>query len=263
MKHLRFIVLSLLALLSSATLQAAITITENTKAYTLKTQRGIIGTQDGYLTCTANTNFTNQGKFAFISYEGNKYLYSVNDKKFTCREATAYDARNGGWHNVLMSNNPIEPITVTNGNKFTDYPYSITSEGKTFNTYVNTQKGICLSGWTTYDVGNQFAVSDPVDFDPAEALATLETFFHSGIEVTFRVKDVNGKLLEEQKLSGIEGETIRSVPTTFVKHAYTLYSIDTPVTVEKDKENLVEHHITGHQRCALVQPVIAEWRRFL
>ena len=232
--------MALMALVGSTMLQAAITITENTKAYTLKTQRGTLGTQDGYLTCTVTSGFTNQGKFAFISYENNTYLYSVNDKKFTCREATAYDARNGGWHNVLMSNNPIEPITFKKTNTFADYPYSITSEGKTFNTYINTQKGICLSGWTTYDVGNQFAVSDPVDFDPAEALATLETFFHSGIEVTYRVKDVDGTLLEEQKLSGIEGETIKSVPTTFVKHAYTLYSIDTPVTVEKDKENIVE-----------------------
>ena len=240
MRHLRFIALALMALIGCAALQAAVTITENTKAYTLKTQRGTLGTQDGYLTCTVNTSFKNQGKFAIIRYEDNTYLYSVNDKKFTCHEATAYDSRNGGWHNVLMSNNPIEPIAVTKANKFADYPYSITSEGRTFNTYVNTQKGICLSGWATYDAGNQFAVSDPVDFDPTEALAILNTFFHSGIEVTYRVKDVNGILLEEQKLSGIEGDVIKSVPTSFVKHAYTLYSIDTPVTVEKDKENIVE-----------------------
>ena len=240
MKHLRFIALALMALIGGAALQAAVTITENTKAYTLKTQRGTLGTQDGYLTCTVNTSFKNQGKFAIIRYEDNTYLYSVNDKKFTCHEATAYDSRNGGWHNVLMSNNPIEPIAVTKANKFADYPYSITSEGRTFNTYVNTQKGICLSGWATYDAGNQFAVSDPVDFDPTEALAILNTFFHSGIEVTYRVKDVNGILLEEQKLSGIEGDVIKSVPTSFVKRAYTLYSIDTPVTIEKDKENIVE-----------------------
>lgn len=244
MKHLRFIVLSLLALLSSASLQAAVTITENTKAYTLKTQRGIIGTQDGYLTCTANTNFTNQGKFAFISYEGNKYLYSVNDKKFTCCDAAPYDAT--GFYNVLISRAPIEPVAVKTSTLYaneptkSDYKYYLTSNGKVFNTRYSTNKGVCLNTWTKEDDGNLFAAIDPVDFDPAEAIATLEVFFHSGIEVTYRVKDVNGKLLEEQTLSGIEGETIRSVPTTFVKHAYTLYSIDTPVTVEKDKENLVE-----------------------
>ncbi|MBR0273349.1 MAG: alpha/beta hydrolase [Bacteroidaceae bacterium] len=240
MKQLRFFVLSLLALLSCATLKAAVTITENTKAYTLATQRGTLGTQDGYLTCTVNSNFKNVGRFAVIRYEGKTYLYSVNDKKFTCHEATAYRSDNGGWHNVLLSNNPIEPITVTKANKFADYPYSITSEGRTFNTYVNTQKGICLSGWTTYDVGYQFAVADPVDFDPTEALATLEAFFHSGIEVIYRVKDVDGKLLEEQKLSGLAGEVITAVPTSFVRHAYTLYSISNPVTVAKDKENVVE-----------------------
>ena len=240
MKHLKCLTFVLMVLMTTVTTQAAETLTENTKSYTLKTQRGVLGTQDGYLTCTANASFTNQGKFAIIRYEGNTYLYSVNDKKFTCHEAAAYDSRNGGWHNVQMSNNPIEPITVTKANKFADYPYSITSEGRTFNTYVNTQKGICLSGWTTYDDGNQFAVSDPVDFDPTEALATLEAFFHSGIEVIYRVKDVDGQLLEEQKLSGLEGEVITAVPTSFVRHAYTLYSISSPITVAKDKENVVE-----------------------
>ena len=240
MRHLKRFMLTATAILCATALSAAEVLTENTKAYTLKTQRGVLGTQDGYLTCTANSSFKNQGKFAVIRYEDNTYLYSVNDKKFTCREQTAYDARNGGWHNVLLSNNPIEPITVTKANKFADYPYSITSEGRTFNTYVNTQKGVCLSGWATYDVGNQYAVSEPVDFDPTEAIATLDAFFKSGIAVTYRVKDVDGNLLEEQTLSALAGEVIKAVPTSFVKHAYTLYSVTTPVTVEKDKENIVE-----------------------
>ncbi|MCR5820019.1 MAG: alpha/beta hydrolase [Bacteroidaceae bacterium] len=240
MKLLRFTAIALAALAGVVNIHAAVAITENTKAYTFKTQRGVLGTQDGYLTCTVNSSYKNQGKFAVISYEGNTYLYSVADKKFTCRETTAYDTRNGGWHNVLISNNPIEPITVAQGNKFADYPYSITSEGRTFNTYVNTQKGICLSGWATYDAGNQFAVESAEDFDPTEALATLDAYFNSGIEVTYRVSDVDGNLLEEQKLSGVDGEVIRSVPTSFVRHAFTLYSVKSAVTVAKDQENVVE-----------------------
>ena len=240
MKHLRCIALALLALVVGTTLQAAITITENTKAYTLKTQRGTLGTQDGYLTCTANASFTNQGKFAIIRYEDNTYLYSVNDKKFTCCGATAYRTDNGGWYNVLLSNNPIDPITATTTTTIANYPYYFTSKGKVLNTHRSTEKGVCLNGWTKQDDGNQFAAIDPVDFDPTEALATLEACFHSSITVKYRVKDVGGNLLEEQTLSGVAGDVIKSVPTTFVKRAYTLYSIDTPVTVTADKENIVE-----------------------
>ncbi len=240
MKLSRLFTLALATFVCAMPLLAAETLTENTKAYTFKTQRGVLGTQDGYLTCTVNTSFHNQGQFAVIRYEGKTYLYSVPDKKFTCRETTAYDSRNGGWFNVLLSNNPIEPITVAAGNKFADYPYSITSEGRTFNTYVNTQKGVCLSGWTTYDVGNQFAVENPVDFDPTEALATLSAFFHSGLEVTYRVSDVDGNLLEEQTLSGMPGEVVTSVPTSFVKHAFTLYTVKSPVTLVADASNVVE-----------------------
>lgn len=240
MRNLRLLSLTFAVLASVTALHAAETLVYNTKSYTLKTQRGSIGTQDGFLTCTANPTYKNVGKFAFITYEGATYLYSVNDKKFTCRASEAYDSRNGGWFNILMSNNPIEPVTVTLGNKFTDYPYSITSDGRAFNTYVNTQKGICLSGWTTYDAGNQYAVSDPTDFDPTEALAKLDAYFNSGVEVTYRVYDVDEHLLEEQKVSGMDGEVIRSVPTTFVKHAFTLYTVKNPVTVSKETENIVE-----------------------
>lgn len=236
----RLFSLALATLMCATTLLAAETLTENTKAYTFKTQRGMLGTQDGYLTCTANTSYKNQGKFAVISYEGNTYLYSVSDKKFTCCEAAAYRADNGGWHNVLLSNSPIEPVKATKTTTFADYPYYLTSNGKVFNTHRSTEKGVCLNGWTKQDDGNQFAVIDPVDFDPTEALATLEACFHSSIEVTYRVKDVDGTLLEEQKLGGVAGDVISSVPTTFKKHAYTLYSISNPITVAKDAENVVD-----------------------
>lgn len=232
--------LAVLAFFFGQSLQAVETLVENTKAYTLKTQRGVLGTQGGYLTCTANPNFKNQGKFAVIRYEGKTYLYSVNDKKFTCKDAQSYDTRNGGWFNVLLSNSSIEPVTFVKGNKFADYPYAVSSNGRAFNTYVNTQKGVCLSGWTTYDAGNQYALSDPVDFNPQEALATLEAFFHSGIEVTYRVYNVEESLLEEQKLSGVDGEVIKTVPTSFVRHAFTIYTVKNPITVSKQGENIVE-----------------------
>ena len=239
MKHFKLL-FTLMLLLGAISANAAETLIENTKAYTLKTQRGTLGTQDGYLTCTANTSFKNQGKFAVISYEGSTYLYSVNDKKFTCCETAAYRSDNGGWHNVLLSNAPIEPITVTRTNKFADYQYYLTSNGKVFNTHRSTQKGICLNGWTTQDDGNHFGLIDPIDFDPAEALATLDACFHSSIEVVYRVKDVDGNLLEEQKLPGVEGDITKTVPTTFKRHAYTLYSISDPITIAKDKDNVVE-----------------------
>lgn len=224
---------------SSAVTWAADPVTYNSKAYTLKTQRGTLGTQDGYLTCSANASYKNQGKFAFINYQGETYLYSLADKKFTCRETEPYDTRNG-WYNVLLSNNPVDPVKLTTTTTFADYPLYMTSNGKVFNTHRSTQKGICLNTWTKYDDGNHIAAIDPVDFDPTEALATLEALFNSGIEVTYRITDVDGTLLEQQTLGGVAGDVITSVPATFNRHAFTLYTVKTPVVLEKEKENIVE-----------------------
>ena len=44
MNYSRLISLALAALTAATTLQAAKTLTENTKAYTFKTQRGVLGT---------------------------------------------------------------------------------------------------------------------------------------------------------------------------------------------------------------------------
>ena len=131
MNNSRLILLALLTLTSATALPATETLIENTKAYTFKTQRGVLGTQDGYLTCTVNSSFKNQGQFALIRYEGQTYLYSVGDKKFTCRETEAYDSRNGGWFNVLLTRKPIEHVTGTAGRNIPDNPYPSTSEERT------------------------------------------------------------------------------------------------------------------------------------
>ena len=59
-------------------------------------------------------------------------------------------------------------------------------------------------------------------------------------QVTYRVKDAEGNQLEEFRYIGIEGDTIDKVPANAGKRAYTTYTIDTPIVVEKGKENIVD-----------------------
>ncbi|MBQ8969261.1 MAG: alpha/beta hydrolase [Bacteroidaceae bacterium] len=205
------------------------------KSYTIGNTRGDFGTKNGFLTSTATPSAAGpKGKFAFVSYEGQLYLYSVADKKFMYRDKTPY---RDTWCNVVLSNEIIEPIQITVTSTAAT-PYYLTSNDYVFNTYSGTQKGVCLSQWTKQDAGNQYKIDEADDFDPTEALATLANAFSTDATVKYSVYDVNGKLLETQTLQAKSGIVVREVPADFVRHAYTLYSISNPVTLVKGENEV-------------------------
>ncbi len=227
----------LLFTLFVTTANAAKFTPKSDKTYYLSTARGAYGTKDGYLTNTANTSASGaKSEFAFISYDSKLYLYSVAEKKFMYRDATPF---RDDWYNILLSSDRAEPLEIEKTSN--TYPYYLTSEGFVFNTHRSTQRGVCLNTWKTKDEGNLTKIEEANDFDPTEALAALTDVFDRDATVVYNVYDVDGKLLETQTLQGKSGTVVSQVPTDFVRHAYTLYSIDTPVTLAKgDNEVRVE-----------------------
>ena len=147
---------------------------QNNKKYSMKTARGDMGVKDGKLTSTVKTDIgATKGEFAFISYEGKTYLYSVADKSFMYRDPIPYSS---DWSNVICSNEYLVPIKVNYTGIPADYPYYLTMEGYVFNSANSTQTGICANTYTPHDAGNQTAIAEEGDFDPSEALEIIKNY---------------------------------------------------------------------------------------
>ena len=147
---------------------------QNNKKYSLKTARGEMGVKGGKLTNTARTDIgATKGEFAFITYEGKTYLYSVAEKSFMYRDPIAY---NSDWSNIICSNEYLEPIKVNYTGTPEAYPYYLTTGGYVLNSANSTETGICANTYTPHDAGNQTAIQEEGEFDSTEALETLSNY---------------------------------------------------------------------------------------
>ncbi|MBQ7463125.1 MAG: alpha/beta hydrolase fold domain-containing protein [Bacteroidaceae bacterium] len=210
---------------------------QNNKKYSMKTTRGSMGVKDGKMTSTVKTAIgATKGEFAFISHEGQLYLYSISDHSFMYRDPNPFK---DDWSNVICSNDFLQPIKVNYTGTPTNYPYYLTMDGYVFNSAASTQTGICANTYTPHDAGNQTAITEEGDFDPTEALAQMQNFFDRQITVIYRIVDTTGRVLEELTDIGMEGEVITEVPGRIQRKPYTTYTVMSPVTLTKGQENVV------------------------
>ena len=210
---------------------------QNDKKYSMKTSRGDMGTKEGKLTSTVKTGIgASKGEFAFITHDGETYLYSIADKSFMYRDPVPYSS---DWSNVICSNEVLQPIKVNYTGTPTAYPYYLTMGGYVLNSASSTQTGICANTYTLHDSGNQTAIKEEGSFDPSEALAAMENFLSRQLTVTYRIQDAEGHVLEEVTAKGMEGDVIAEVPESLTRKPYTTYSVQEPVTLSKEQENVV------------------------
>ena len=209
----------------------------NDKKYKVSTPRGKYGTKDGKVTNTVLTSIgATEGEFAFITYNGLIYPYSVADKSFMFRDPLSYQE---DWSNIILSNKVIEPIKVNYTGINASYPYCLTSGEYIANTANITQTGVCLNTYATGDDGNSTAIVESGDFDPTEALAVLENYFGNQVEVLYRVVDSEGNPLDSLTFGGVAGDEVTDLPPTLNPKAYTTYTIPEPVTLQKEGDNIV------------------------
>ena len=210
---------------------------QNNKKYSMKTSRGDMGTKDGKLTSTVKSNIdATKGEFAFITHEGQTYLYSIADKAFMYRDPVPFSS---DWSNIICSNDYLQPIKVNYTGVQAAYPYYLTMGGYVFNSASSTETGICANTYTPHDAGNQTAITEEGDFDPTEALAAMDSFFEKQLTVIYRIVDATGKVLEELTDIGQEGDVITEVPDRISHKAYTTYTVQEPVTLTKGQDNIV------------------------
>ena len=208
------------------------------KKYTISTPRGTYGTKDGLLTNTVRQGIgATAGEFAFVTYEGQTYLYSVADQSFLFRDPVPYQ---DNWSNMLLSNQDFVPVKVNYTGISSAYPYTISSEGYIANSASNTQTGVCFNTYISpNDGGNQTAITEAGDFDTTEAYATLENFFTNQVDVLYCISDSEGNSLDSIYLVGAAGTVVNQAPPSLPRKAYTDYSVPNPVTLQKEGDNVV------------------------
>ena len=212
----------------------------NNKKYTISTPRGLYGTKNGILTNTAKTGIgATEGEFAILTYKDQTYLYSVADKKFAYRDPVPYKE---DWSNILLSDEMMIPVKIHYTGVKEAYPYCLTMEGYIANSAsgTSTNYGVVVNTWNSAtDGGNQTAFVEVGDFDPTEALATLDDYFSKQVNVTYRIVDSEGHFLDEITSIGQEGDVLNVVPDRVPRKAYTTYTVKEPVTLAKDADNIV------------------------
>lgn len=158
----------------------------NSKSYYIKTRnnaRGALSTytdaNDGvtYLASPVKSALgATAKKFAILSYEGNYYLYSVDDQKFVTysasQKAPLADVITGTTDRIAFSatTTPLYEMRFDGSaskiiNSSADYAY-----GMVFNAW-----GQASNQW---DDGCQYTIEEADNFDATDALAALEEFFH-------------------------------------------------------------------------------------
>lgn len=122
------------------------------------------GTHNGYLNKDVAKNQNSPAQqFAFVSYEGKLYLWSVSEKKFAQKD-----------------DNFIKLVKTTS-----DF-VTVTPNGSYFNININGTNKLNFSGGYTYGVyanynqdddGNNLVITEAGSFDPTEAIAALKGDF--------------------------------------------------------------------------------------
>ncbi|MBO7347138.1 MAG: hypothetical protein J6U46_01630, partial [Bacteroidaceae bacterium] len=140
----------------------------NNKAYSIVVPRGTYTVNNGQLANTVKSSYA-INYFALIQYENNYYMWSIEASKFAAGSgATLSDT----------------PAAIT-FNASTTPSYLIKSDSNTLNASSGLNTGAAFDSWSAADDGNRCIIYEVEDFDPTEALAALEEYFHPSGEIVF------------------------------------------------------------------------------
>ena len=216
----------------------------NEKSYIIGCDRGALLTKDGYLVSNDLSSLGDAAPadFAVIYYDetddetdnGRYYIYSVADKMFVTNNGALAEMPNHGTDDALIMEPKADPY-------FFSY-FSIEGTNNGLNTNGNDPYGYVINTWMNADPGNQYYMIESGEFDPTEALAALDDYFHPSYFVTYVVKDADGNTLYTSEAEPTRlGNKITELPADH-KRAFMEYD-EVDVTIE-EAETTVEFTAT-------------------
>ncbi len=203
------------------------------KAYVVRCDRGAFLTKNGYLASTAHGSLTTAepSNFAVISYEDNRYLYSVVDKKFVTYSGALETMPIHDTEDALQLTAQADPYFLGY------FTYGETPTNYGINTNGNDPYGYVINTWMNADPGNKYFFIEAGDFDPTEALEALENYFHPSYYVTYVVKDTAGNVLfTSDPIPTMLGEHITTLPADYQRQFYNYNEVD--VTISEQNTNV-------------------------
>ncbi|MBR6142310.1 MAG: hypothetical protein IKQ37_11225 [Bacteroidaceae bacterium] len=206
----------------------------NNKAYNVGCDRGAMIAYNGSMVNTALNDATANaqplGKFALLNYEDNYYIFSVDENKFIKNDASvALDLTTVGFST--------EDAIVMEAKTAPYFLWHFNVAGKYLNTNGNAPLGYVIDSWSTADEGNQYYMVEAADFDPTDALAELEAYFHPSYFVTYVVKDELGNTIFTSEPQPTKlGAKITTLLDEFKRPYYTYNDVD--VTISENETTI-------------------------
>ena len=209
----------------------ALTDLSNNKAYNIGCDRGAMIAYDGKMVNTAlndaTVNAQPYGKFALLNYEGNYYIFSIDENKFVKNDASvALDLTTVGFStaDAMVMTPQTAPYFLWHFNATDKY----------LNTNGNTPLGYVINSYSTPDPGNLYYMIAVDDFDPTAALAELEAYFHPSYFVTYVVKDELGNTIFTSEPQPTKlGAKITTLLDEFKRPYYTYNDVDVTISQEQ------------------------------
>ena len=208
----------------------ALTDLSNNKAYNIGCDRGAMIAYDGKMVNTAlndaTVNAQPYGKFALLNYEGNYYIFSIDENKFVKNDASvALDLTTVGFST--------EDAMVMTPQTAPYFLWHFNATDKYLNTNGNTPLGYVINNYSTPDPGNLYYMVEAGDFDPTAALAELEAYFHPSYFVTYVVKDELGNTIFTSEPQPTKlGAKITTLLDEFKRPYYTYNDVDVTISQE-------------------------------
>ncbi len=208
----------------------------NSKCYNIRNNRGTwaVGSGATVVNSTVELNLAflasdTKQQFAFITYEGNVYLYSVGEGKFAYVDGTKLSLTDAVTSAVAAS--PVTLQESTSSFKNSE-PIIVTVGGKMFG--VSTGHSPDVYQYTSLsDGGNCAYIIEAGSFDATAALAALKEYFHPSYFVTYVVKDTDNNILYTSEPIGTTlGAHITTLPSEYQRSAFYTYN-ETNVTISE------------------------------
>ena len=200
----------------------------NNKAYYIGCDRGAMIAYNGSMCSTAlndaTANAQPYGKFALLNYEGNYYIFSIDEGKFIKNDASvALDLTAVGFST--------EDAMVMTAQTAPYFLWNFNAEDKYLNTNGNLPLGYVINDYSTPDPGNLYYMVAVDDFDPTNALAELDAYFHPAYTVTYVVKDTYGNVIFTSAPQPTKaGAHITTLLDEFKRPLYTYNEVDVTIS---------------------------------
>ena len=213
----------------------ALTDIKDSKAYAFYCPRGFLSTNNSTLVATTSGNYaTTYSTFAILTYQGDKFVYSIADSKFFKLET---ETVGGNATNLAKEiNDPSEKWLIqTSGNE--RYPFKFYINSTTFRANAGSRAGgdLTFNSWNSNDNGNIFLIAEIGDFpDYTTVLQQIENFV---VPVTYIVKDTNNNELLNVTEYLAPGTVINELPS-HLKRDFVTYS-DESLTVNASGTNSI------------------------